>query len=60
MIATLRGSLAALIGFAFAAGIGAAEKRRIEIADLHRIVRISDPRIAPNGSRSSASCPGRM
>ncbi len=36
-------------GLALSAGVGAAEKRRIEISDLHRIVRVSDPRIAPDG-----------
>ena len=49
MRSILRGSAVALVALALAAKIGAAEKRRIEIADLHRIVRVADPRIAPNG-----------
>ena len=49
MITNARVCRPLLMGFVLAAGIGAAEKRRIEIADLHRIVRVSDPGIAPNG-----------
>jgi dipeptidyl aminopeptidase/acylaminoacyl peptidase len=45
-----RGIFAAALGIlALAAGVPAAEKRRIEISDLHRIVRVSSPRIAPDG-----------
>jgi dipeptidyl aminopeptidase/acylaminoacyl peptidase len=40
---------AALCGLVLASPMAAAEKRRIEIPDLHRIVRVSDPRIAPDG-----------
>lgn len=31
------------------AGLAAAEGRRMEIADLHKIVRVADPQLAPDG-----------
>ena len=52
------GVVASGIGLLLASAIFATEKRRIEIPDLHRIVRVSDPRISPDG-RSVVCVVGR-
>ena len=43
-------ALASLVGFAAMSAAGAAEPRRFSPDDLPRIVRITDPQIAPDGA----------